>query len=52
MANQLPTICSKTPICRQLFLGHLVGSRSMKRKEKIHRMVHLSWMKLWPKEKK
>ena len=29
-------ICSKTLICRQLFAGHVVGSRSMKRKEKIH----------------
>ena len=29
-------ICSKTLICRQLFAGHVVSSRSVKRKEKIH----------------
>ena len=43
-------ICSKTPldgitheqtiICRQLFAGHLMGSRPMKRKEKMHRMIN------------
>ena len=27
-------ICSKTLICRQLFAGHVVSSRPMKRKEK------------------
>ena len=27
-------ICSKTLICRQLFAGHVVGSRPMKRKAK------------------
>ena len=32
-------ICSKTLICRQLFAGHVVGSRKMKRKEKIHGMM-------------
>ena len=42
-------ICSKTHIddttheqiiiCRQLFAGHVVGSRPMKRKEKMHRMI-------------
>ena len=32
-------ICSKTLICRQLFAGHEVSSRPMKRKEKIHRMI-------------
>ena len=32
-------ICSKTLICRQLFAGHEIGSRPMKRKEKIHRMI-------------
>ena len=32
-------ICSKTLICGQLFAGHVVGSQSMKRKEKIHRMI-------------
>ena len=31
-------ICSKTLICRQLFAGHVVGSRPMKRKEN-HRMI-------------
>ena len=29
-------ICSKTIICRQLVAGHVVSSRSVKRKEKIH----------------
>ena len=32
-------ICSKTLICGQLFAGHVVGSQSMKRKERIHRMI-------------
>ena len=32
-------ICSRTLICRQLFAGHIVGSRPMKRKDKIHRMI-------------
>ena len=42
-------ICSKTRldgttheqtiICRQLFAGHVVGSRPMERKEKMHRMI-------------
>ena len=32
-------ICSKTLICRQLFARHVVSSRPMKRKEKIHRMM-------------
>ena len=32
-------ICNKTLICRQLFAGHVVGSRPMKRKEKIHGMI-------------
>ena len=34
-------ICSKTLICRQLFAGHVVSYRPMKRKEKIHRMINL-----------
>ena len=29
-------ICRKKLICRQLFAGHLVSSRPMKRKEKIN----------------
>ena len=33
-------ICSKTLICSQLFAGHVVGSRPMKRKEKIDRMIN------------
>ena len=33
------SICSLTIICRQLFVGHMVGSRRMKRKEKIHRTI-------------
>ena len=28
-----------TIICRQLFAGHVVGSRSMKRKKHLHRMI-------------
>ena len=32
-------ICSKTPLCRQLFAGHVVGSWPMKRKEKVCRMI-------------
>ena len=28
-------ICSKIIICKQLFAGHVVSSRSVKRKEKI-----------------
>ena len=28
-----------TIICRQLFAGHLVGSRPMKRKKHLHRMI-------------
>ena len=28
-----------TIICRQLFAGYVVGSRSMKRKEHLHRMI-------------
>ena len=32
-------ICIKTLICRQLFAGHVVGSRPMKRTEKIHRLI-------------
>ena len=34
-------ICSKTIICRQLFAGHVVSSRPIKRKEKVHRMMLL-----------
>ena len=53
--NVVPTmheqnvICSKTRldgtsheqtiICRQLFAGHMVGSRPMERKEKMHQMI-------------
>ena len=33
-------ISSKTLICRQLFAGHVVSSRPMKRKEEIHRMIN------------
>ena len=32
-------ICSKPLIRRQLFAGHVVSSRPMKRKEKIHRII-------------
>ena len=40
-AHEQNIICSKTLICRQLFAGHVVGSRPMKRKDKIHRMIKL-----------
>ena len=33
------TTHEKTIICSQLFTGHVVGSRPMKRKEKMHRMI-------------
>ena len=33
------TTHEQTIICRQLFAGHVVGSRPMKRKEKMHRMI-------------
>ena len=39
IAHEQNIICSKTLICRQLFAGHVVGSRPMKRKDKIHRMI-------------
>ena len=29
----------QTIICRQLFAGHMVGSRPMKRKKHLHRMI-------------
>ena len=29
----------QTIICRQLFAGHVVGSRPMKRKKNLHRMI-------------
>ena len=44
-------ICSKTNfdsamheqtfICRQLFAGHVVGSRPMKKEGKMHRMINI-----------
>ena len=39
IAHEQNIICSKTIICRQLFADHVVGSRPMKRKEKIHRLI-------------
>ena len=39
VTHEQDIICSKTLICGQLFAGHVVGSRSMKRKERIHRMI-------------
>ena len=40
IAHEQNIICSKTLICRQLlFAGHVVGSRPMKRKDKIHQMI-------------
>ena len=29
----------KTIICRQLFVGHVVGSRQMERKKYLHQMI-------------
>ena len=40
IAHEQNIICSKTLICRQLFAGHVVGSRPMKRKDKIHLMIN------------
>ena len=36
-----------TIICRQLFTGHVVGSRPMKRKKHLHRMIitYADWQK-------
>ena len=31
----------QTIICRQLFAGHVVGSRPMKRKKHLHRMINI-----------
>ena len=39
VTHEQDIICSKTIICVQLFAGHVVGSQSMKRKERIHRMI-------------
>ena len=39
MTHEQNIICSKTLIGRQLFAGHVVSSRPMKMKEKIHRMI-------------
>ena len=39
-AKQLNDIAHEhTIICRQLFAGHVVGSRPMKRKKHLHRMI-------------
>ena len=38
--KQLNDIAHKhTILCRQLFVGHMVGSRPMKRKKHLHRMI-------------
>ena len=38
--KQLNDIAHKhTIICRQLFAGHVVGSRPIKRKKRLHRMI-------------
>ena len=42
-------ICSKTLICRQLLAGHIVSSRPIERKEKIHRMITRFICRKWPK---
>ena len=49
IAHEQNIICSKTRldgttheqtiICRQLFAGHVVDSRPIDRKEKMHRMI-------------
>ena len=49
VTHEQSIICSKTRldgttheqtiICRQLFAGHVVGSRPMERKKKMHRMI-------------
>ena len=49
IAHEQNIICSKTRldgttheqtiICRQLFAGHVVGSRPMERETKMHRMI-------------
>ena len=39
IAHEQNIICSKKLICSQLFAGRVVGSRPMKRKDKIHRMI-------------
>ena len=31
-------------ICRQLFAGHVVGSRPMKRKKHLHRMINFRYL--------
>ena len=36
----------QTIICRQLFAGHVVGSRPMKRKKHLHRMI-ISFVKYY-----
>ena len=36
-----------TIICRQLFAGHVVGSRPMKRKKHLHRMINIIDSPLW-----
>ena len=33
------TVNEQTTICRQLFAGHVVGSRPMKRKKNLHQMI-------------
>ena len=38
--TQLDNIAhEQTIICKQLFAGHVVGSRPMKRKKNLHRMI-------------
>ena len=39
IAHEQNNICSKTPIYRRFFVGHVVDSRPMKRNEKIHRSI-------------
>ena len=39
IAHEQNIISSKTLICRQLFADHVVCSRPMKRKDKIHLMI-------------
>ena len=46
------TTHEQTIICRQLFAGHVVGSRPMKRKKKMHRMIKAFIIWLAPRASK
>ena len=44
ITHEQNVICSKTLIWRQLFANHVVSSRPMKWKEKIHRMIRYIYL--------